>query len=253
MARLPLKTTLLLEDAAGVKQVTRSRKVTINIPGKDNWKRTNLQLASLACGLALATVVAIGASQLLRDNGNTGTSAPGARVVSQPTGSTFGSLGIESDQAHMVTNAAGIPGFEEALGNTAQPAEATLVDPTDFGSLGVAHTLSQSEATQFGSMVDAVYASQGIEAQSQFGSMADADYSAIGLAYVQSASVPEAIDGRDGALGLGQPAEGAQSESPIFGTMADADFAANRQVSSDDGSVSHIVDGVYVGPEIPVQ
>jgi len=189
MARLPLKTTLLMEDAAGVNQVTRSRKVTINFPGS-NWKRTNLQLASLACGLALATVVAIGGSQLLRNNGNTGTNATGARVVSQSTGSIidpsdFGSLGIEFVLAQQAGNAAALASVEEAQG-IGQPGEGvkssvpTFIDPTDFGSMGVAYTLSQSEATRYSGMADAVYATESWQSLSSqaplFGAMIDAGY-----------------------------------------------------------------------------
>ena len=121
-------------------------------------------------------------------------------------------------------------------------------------------------APQFGTAADAVYASQAIRAPSQFGSMADGEYLSVGLEYIQSARGPaEAVAGRDGALGLGQPAvgqsfataddavyaveslhpqantvavdtgeylglgqpaEGARPESPMFSTMADADFAS---------------------------
>ena len=81
-------------------------------------------------------------------------------------------------------------------------------------------------APQFGSAADAVYASQGIRAPSQFTTEADAVYAMEGMV-ADVATVPNAaIDGRDQALGIGQPSVG-QS----FATQVDAVYAMEGMIA----------------------
>ena len=77
--------------------------------------------------------------------------------------------------------------------------EATLVDPTDFGSLGIESALQQ----QFGTAADAVYATQGLEVvDPHFGTGADS---------------VSAIEGD--YLGIGQPGHGSTLGDPMVGKM----------------------------------
>ncbi|HEU0075961.1 MAG TPA: hypothetical protein VFS30_18335 [Dehalococcoidia bacterium] len=216
-----------------------------------NWKRTNVQLVSLACGLALASAVIAGGYEVLRDKDTTVVISR----VAQPAG-----LGIESalqpqfGSAADAVYAAQSFGTEQAAvslgealgigqpGEGVKSVEATLIDPTDLSSLGIESAL-----------------------QPQFGSMADADFAAIGLAYVRSAQSSATVLGD--ALGIGQPGEGTQSVAATlidptdfassfanhraaqqFGTAADAAYATEswQARASEAPLFGTMVDAVYV-------
>jgi hypothetical protein len=222
-----------------------------NLPGS-NLKRINVQLVSLACGVAVATAVVISGSQVLRNGNNSGTTAPVTPLVSQPAGpvidpTDFGSLGIEDALAQQARQTAAAATVEEARG-LGQPGEgltsvgATLIDPTDFGSLGIESALRP----QYGTMADAAYASQPVTSR-------------------------QAAVSVDAFLGLGQPGEGttsvgatlidptdfgsmgvadtlSHSQATRFGTAADAVYAAEswQSRSSQAPLFGTVVDAVYV-------
>jgi hypothetical protein len=136
-----------------------------------NWKRNNnVQLVSLACGLALAAVAIVGGNELLRDKNGSAVITP-ARVaesagpVIDPT--DLGSLGIEHMLAQRAANAAGLAFVEEARGigqpgEGTQSVDATFIDPTDFASSFASYRAPQ----QFGTQADAVYAAESWRAAS---------------------------------------------------------------------------------------
>jgi hypothetical protein len=170
---------------------------------RHNWKRTNVQLVSLACGLALAAAV-ISGYEVLRDKENTTTISP-ARVA-QPVGPVmdepdFGSVGIDFTLNGLPAQTAAAAGLQDARGigqpgEGVQSVEATLIDPTDFGSLGIESAL-----------------------QPQFGSLADAAHEAETYATALEATL---IDPTDfGYLGIGQSGEGAAG-SIVEGSALDA-------------------------------
>ena len=114
-----------------------------------------------------------------------------------------------------------------------------------FGTMAEAVFASQGIASpsQFGTMADAVHAVESIRPQAasvdvnngshlglgqptvgqSFANMADAVYAAEGL--LAGVAVPGRLVNAGDAFGLGQPGEG-NSAKPQFGTMADADFAS---------------------------
>jgi hypothetical protein len=130
MARSPSKTTLLLEDTAGVKERIRSRKMKMvsTPPSSNSWKRINSQLAAFAGGLALATVAIIGGGEILRDGGNTERTSSLPRTESRAVG-----LGMnEPDFGSLVIGPVGL-----------------VMDEPDFGSvtadrLAFAHSVTTS-------------------------------------------------------------------------------------------------------------
>jgi hypothetical protein len=207
MARLACKTTLLLDDAAGVKQQTRSRKMKLVSNYGNNWKHINVQVAALACGVALAAAAIVGGSEVLRDRDDNGAVSP-VRVA-QPAGraidpTDLGSVGIERTLAQLAAETAGRVFVEQGQGigqagesvnstealrseaSAYQTAlESMLVDPTDFASSFADYRAPQ----QFGTQADAVYAAESwLAATSQgpmFGTMVDAVYVMETAEYLQ--------------------------------------------------------------------
>jgi hypothetical protein len=197
--------------------------------GSSNWKRSNLQIATLACGVALAAVAIVGGSEVLRDNGDSGSVSP-VRVA-QPTGpvldpTDFGSQGIEYRLAQQEARAASAAALQDARGigqpgEGVESAEATLIDPTDF-------------------------ASRFVNTAPQYSTTADAAFDAMNPSLVQS--VPAAaVRGLDDARGIGQPGEGVESveatlidptdfasrfvnTAPQYGTAADAAYATESSL-----------------------
>ena len=201
----------------------------------NTWKRTNVQLVSLACGLALATVAIVGGNEILRDNDATVIISPAAVQPQFATASDadYASLGLAYLRTAEVTPES-LVGPAEALG-IGQPGEgtksvaATLIDPTDFGSLGIAYQLTQqgktTESVQAAEAYAAFRPQTSVVPQPQFGTAADAVYAAESLGTQQAPVSP------GDALGIGQPGEGTQSvAAPQFGTAADAVYVMEAEV-----------------------
>jgi hypothetical protein len=146
-----------------------------------DWKHTNVQLVSLACGLALAAVAIVGSYELLRDKDSTVVISN----VTQPAG-----LDIES-----VSVLEGYLG-QGQLGEGVKSVGPTLIDPEDFGSLGIESML----------------------AQSAYPPVASVDYSLPTTFAAEFNAVPQAaVEGLQQAQGIGQPGEGTQSaEATLF-------------------------------------
>ena len=220
-----------------------------------NWKRTNVQLVSLACGLALATVAIVGGNEILRDKDSAVIIPPAALQPQFATASDadYASLGLAYLRSAQVTPES-LVGPAEALGigqpgegtksveatlfdphfavleellmgpsERSQSVEATLIDPTDFGSLGIEFQLAQQ-----GKTTESVHAAEAYAAfrpetsavpQPQFGTAADAVYAA------QSLGSQQAAVSLGDALGIGQPGEGTQSVAATF--IDPTDFASS--------------------------
>jgi hypothetical protein len=141
----------------------------------NTWKRTNVQLVSLACGLALATVAIVGGNEILRDNDSVVIISPAAL---QPQ---FGTAADAVYAAESLGSQQAAVSLGDALG-IGQPGEgtqsvaATFIDPTDFASSFANHRAAQ----QFGTSADAVYAMESWQARASeaplFGTMVDAVY-----------------------------------------------------------------------------
>jgi hypothetical protein len=147
-----------------------------------NWNRTNVQMVSLACGLALAAVAIVGGNEVLRDKDSAVIISPAALQPQFATASDadYASLGLAYLRSAQVTSES-LVGPAEALG-IGQPGEgtksveATFIDPTDFASSFANHSAAQ----QFGTAADAAYATESWQARASeaplFGTMVDAVY-----------------------------------------------------------------------------
>jgi hypothetical protein len=241
-----------------------------------NWKRTNVQLASLACGVALAAVAIVGGSELLRDKTDTGivtpvqvmqpTSVPEQSPSYLPETATDYSLPttFAADVDNSVPSAA-VTGLQNARGlgqpdEVTRSAEATLIDPTDFGSLGVESMLQP----QYGTDADAAFDAQGLAWQQAdavvsgyipdihgIGQAAEAtqsveatlidptDFGSLGIesapaesSYPPEAAVDYSLPTTFAAdlFGAGHPDEGSEAASPMFGTMVDGVYVIEGDI-----------------------
>lgn len=114
-------------------------KTVSNIPSSNNWKRINLQLASLAGGLALATAALLGSGEILRDQAATDTASAPVFVESRPIGPVmdepdFGSVAADStafQQPQAAPQVIGLVMPEPDFGSV--PADYTALRPSTEG------------------------------------------------------------------------------------------------------------------------
>jgi hypothetical protein len=196
---------------------------------RHNWKRTNVQLVSLACGLALAAAV-ISGYEVLRDKENTTTISP-ARVA-QPVGPVmdepdFGSVGIDFTLNGLPAQTAAAAGLQDARGigqpgEGVQSVEATLIDPTDFGSLGIESALQP----QFGSLADAAHEAETYATALEATLIDPTDFAssfANHRAAQQFGTQADAVCATEGWVSRA-------SEAPLFGTMVDAVYVMEGDI-----------------------
>jgi len=156
----------------------------------NTWKRTNVQLVSLACGLALATVAIVGGNEILRDNDSVVIVSPAALQPQFATAADadYASLGL-------------------AYLRSAQVTPESVVDPAEALGIGQPGEGTQSVAApQFGTAADAAYAAESLGAQQAAVSLGDA----LGI----------------GQPGEGTQSVAA----PQFGTAADAVYVMEAEV-----------------------
>jgi hypothetical protein len=152
-------------------------------------KHPNIQVVTLAAGLALATAAVISGGEVLRQNGNSNNPSVTPRV--------------------------------ERIAQFATAADA------EYTSIGLAYleSSSQQAASSVASDVRDQSLGLGQPAVGQsFGTDADAVFAVESL--IPLTAAPTVADDAGTYLGLGQPGEGVAEIQPMFGTMADADYAS---------------------------
>jgi len=164
-------------------------------------KNHSIQIVSLAAGLALATVAVIGGSEVLKENTSDSTTQVTPRV--ERIAPQFGSMADAASASQSITPA------------------------TQFGTIADAAQAVDSLRPQTSSVVNnGEYLGIGQPAVGQsFATMADAAYASLPVISQEVASAVTTVEAQT-FLGIGQPGESAESESPMFSTMADAAVAS---------------------------
>jgi hypothetical protein len=216
-------------------------KMVSNYGNHNNWKQINLQLASFACGLALATIAFIGGGEILRDEGSTQSSSSLTQTESRSIGSVmaepdFGSVAVDFPALRQ-PRSIGVIQDEPDFGFTGIEAAPAAVDP--HFKTG-AESVSAIEGDYLGQGQSSVVESFVIPANSFYplvqesshpaaywaSQITDEDFGGVYLPYVQGSEDEVAgatsVSNLNDYLGLGQPGEGTQADR-LFSTMADAD------------------------------
>jgi hypothetical protein len=199
-------------------------------------KHLSIQIASLAAGLALATVAVMGGSEVLKEN-NSSNSATQVTPRVERVAPQFGSMtdAVYASQGITAPSQFGTAADAVSATESLRPKTAAAVNTGEYLGIG-----QPAVAQSFATMADAAQAVESLRPQTSSavntGEYLGIGQPAVGQSFATMADAAQAVESLRAQtssavntgeyLGLGQPGEATQTVEPMFGTMADADYAS---------------------------